>query len=310
MRDPFHALPLIFEHEGIPAAQAGPLRPYYAQLLADLLALRERCAARTPVVGICGAQGSGKTLLARVLQRALHAGAGLAVAVLSLDDLYLPSAERARLATQVHPLLQTRGVPGTHDVRLGVRLIERLRDASPDAITRLPRFDKLTDEPCPASQWDTFTGRADMVLFEGWCVGAHPQPPAALLQPVNSLERALDADGRWRSYVNAQLEGSYRQLFGLLDRLMMLRAPAFEVVFRWRREQEHKLAARAAIRGRSAGAQGQARGAPRMMSDDELERFIMHYERLSRHILDEMPGRADVVVALDAERQVLSLHRR
>ncbi len=312
--DPFEALPALFESEGIPVAQARALRPYYAQLLADVLALRERRSGQAPVVGICGAQGSGKTLLARVLREALQRGAGLAVAVLSLDDLYLPSHERVRLAAQVHPLLRTRGVPGTHDVRLGVQVIEQLRRAPPGALTRLPRFDKLVDEPRPAAQWETFTGKADVVLFEGWCVGAQPQLPAALSQPVNELERELDADSRWRGYVNAQLQGPYRELFALLDRLVMLRAPGFDVVFRWRREQEHKLAARAAIvepppTGRAGAAAGVA-GLPHVMSDAELGRFIMHYERLSRHILEEMPSRADVLVTLDAQRRILSLQRR
>lgn len=311
--DPLHVLPLVFQHEGIPPSQAASLRPYYAQLLEDLLALRERCGERAPVVGICGAQGSGKTLLARVLQRALQE-AGLAVAVLSLDDLYLSSAERARLAAQVHPLLRTRGVPGTHDVRLGVQLIERLRQAPGDARTPLPRFDKLADEPCPADQFEIFTGRADLVLFEGWCVGAHPQPPEALLPPLNALERELDADGRWRGYVNGQLQGPYRELFGMLDRLILLRAPGFDVVFRWRREQEHRLAARAGAGGISPAGPGEAPalapGMPRIMSDAQLERFIMHYERLSRHILEEMPGRADVIIGLDGQRRILSLQRR
>ena len=39
------------------------------------------------------------------------------------------------------------------------------------------------------------------------------------------------------------------------------------------------------------------------MSDEEVAAFIAHYERLTRWILEEMPGRADVVVALDAARR-------
>ncbi len=322
VQDAFASLGRILTDERISREQAPALRVHYEQLLADVLALRESRDRRPIVVGICGAQASGKSVLARVLQAGLRDGAGLAVAVLSLDDLYLSSRERARLSTQVHPLLRTRGVPGTHDVQLGVQVIERLLQAGHGQITSLPRFDKLADEPRPDTQWERFEGSADVVLFEGWCVGARPQTAAQLAAPVNALERELDPDGRWRAYVNDQLAGPYRGLFGLLDRLVMLRAPGFDVVFRWRREQEHKLAARLSDAATSGGADpagsiaptsgaDPASGAPRhVMSDTQLERFVMHYERLSRHMLAEMPSRADVLVTLDAERQILSLQRR
>jgi len=308
-RDAFSSMALVLEDERIGAERAADLRAPYEQLLTDLLALRERRERRPVVVGICGAQASGKSVLARVLQAGLRDAAGLAVAVLSLDDLYLSSRERARLAARVHPLLRTRGVPGTHDVQLGMQVMRRLLHAGRDAITPLPRFDKLADEPRPQTQWEAFRGPADLVIFEGWCVGARPQTPDALAEPVNALERELDAGGRWRRYVNDQLAGPYRGLFDLLDRLVMLRAPGFEVVFRWRREQEHKLAARlaAAAPPGDAPASGATR---RVMNDAQLERFIMHYERLSRHILAEMPARADVLLSLDAERRILSLQCR
>src|SRR6185437_8649015 len=74
------------------------------------------------VLGLCGAQGSGKSILARSLADRF-ASRGRRVAVLSLDDLYLTKAERSRLAQEVHPLLGTRGVPGTHDVALGLQIL-------------------------------------------------------------------------------------------------------------------------------------------------------------------------------------------
>ncbi len=278
------------------------LRSAYARLLEDVLALRARRDSQPVVIGLCGAQGSGKSTLTRVLQAALRDDHALAVAVISLDDLYLPSRERARLAENVHALLRTRGVPGTHDVGLGVEVIQRLRSASAEGVTRLPRFDKAVDEPLPSDQWPLFQGRADVVLFEGWCVGAREQDPADLLAPINALEREYDADCGWRRYVNAQLAGPYRGLFGLIDRLVMLRAPGFEVVYEWRRQQEHELAQRV----RQAGGSSPLR----VMSDAQLLRFVMHYERLTRHILAEMPGRADVLVTLDARRNIVALERR
>lgn len=271
-------------------------------LLRAILAARSQ-RERGVVVALCGPQGSGKSTMARDLDAALRRVGGLSVARLSLDDLYLPGSVRAHLAATVHPLLRTRGVPGTHDVARGVALLEGLPMAAPGRRTLLPRFDKALDEPLEPSQEEMFEGPADVVLFEGWCVGARPETPQALIEPVNTLERTEDADGRWRRYVNAQLAGPYRALFAPLDLLIMLRAPHFEQVYEWRAQQEHELAARV----RAAGLAPAAAGRVRVMSDEELRRFIMHYERLTRHMHAEMPRRADFVIELDAQRHVLAL---
>jgi D-glycerate 3-kinase len=249
--------------------------------------------ARPLVVGICGAQGSGKSTLANGLLRGLRE-AGIAAATLSIDDLYLTLAERERLAREVHPLLRTRGVPGTHDVDLGLSVIADIDARRP---TLLPRFDKSRDDRAPVERWDAVDEPLDVLLFEGWCVGAHPQPAEALIEPINALERDEDPDGRWRRYVNAALEGRYRPLFDRIDFLALLAAPGFEVVRAWRIQQENDLRAHSAP------------GAPGVMTDDQIARFIQHYERLTRHILAEMPGRADVTIALDADRRVQKVMR-
>ncbi len=250
--------------------------------------LRERLAtATTPlVIGLCGAQGSGKSTIAAALAEHI---AG--TVVLSLDDLYLPKAERERLAELVHPLLRTRGVPGTHDVALGEAVLADLRAGRPVA---LPRFDKAIDDRLPQSAWP-HVDRARLVIFEGWCIGARPQPDAALATPINALEGDDDADGRWRRYVNDALRDRYPGLFAV-DALGLLAAPNFDVVYQWRLQQEHALGAEMAAGGRTG----------RAMSDEEVGRFIQFYRRLTEHILHEMPGRADLVVRLDAERKVIA----
>lgn len=265
----------------------------YAQVVRDVavpLADRIAAAARPGgiVVGICGPQASGKSTLTAVLARLLEAR-GLKAAAISLDDLYLTRAERQDLAEQAHPLLAVRGVPGTHDVALGLEMLAELRTPG---LHERPVFEKARDDR--REHGAPFEGPADVVLFEGWCVGARPLPAAALAAPVNGLEAQRDADGVWRSFVNAVLAGPYQQLFGALDLLVLLRAPSFEVVLGWRIEQERKLRERLAREGADAS---------RAMSDAEVEGFIAHYERLTRWILEEMPGRADVVVALDAARR-------
>lgn len=250
-------------------------------------------AERRPlVVGVCGPQGSGKSTLTALLARLLEAR-GLKVATLSIDDLYLPRAERMSLAATVHPLLATRGVPGTHDPVLGLAVLDGLARPGP---TALPRFDKAADDRALQADWPVFDGPADIVLLEGWCVGARPQPARALARPVNALERDEDPDGTWRGFANAALAGAYADLFARLDHLVLLLAPDFSVVRAWRGQQEDKLRIRLVDQGRDAG---------QTMDEAALDRFIAHYERLARWIAEDLPGAADLVVQLDAARQPL-----
>ncbi|HWL46654.1 MAG TPA: kinase [Sphingomonadaceae bacterium] len=268
-----------------------PPLPLYRRIAAAL-ALRARAKGGPIVVGLCGSQGSGKSTMAAFLARLLNED-GLPTAILSLDDLYLDPEQRP---VAIHPLFATRGVPGTHDVALGMTTIDRLFAACPGETVPIPRFDKARDRRYPESAWDPFVGPARIVLFEGWCVGVPPQPAEALAVPINALEADEDRDGRWRRHVNACLAGDYRALFGRIDRLVYLRAPDFDCVFAWRRRQEEKLRARV-----GGGAEG-------LMDEAALRRFIQHYERLTRFALDTLPARADIVVALDPA-QGLSLER-
>lgn len=258
--------------------------------------VRARLAAtpkRPLVVGLCGAQGSGKSTICAAVAGDLAAD-GLRVAVLSLDDLYLPRAERERLGREVHPLLVTRGVPGTHDPALGRAILGAL---AVGCRVSLPRFDKARDDRRPAAEWTQLPGPVDVLLFEGWCLGARPQAEGALDLPENALEAQEDTDGRWRRYVNRALAGEYQTLFGDLDLLILLAAPDFAIVRRWRGEQEEAL--------RQAGS-----GGGRVMDGASLDRFVQHYERLTRHILSEMPARADLVLRLDEARRVTGASAR
>jgi D-glycerate 3-kinase len=241
------------------------------------------------LVGLCGAQGSGKSTAAAALVHLLEREDLPAVA-LSIDDFYLPRAERLQLAQRVHPLLATRGVPGTHDVELAQATIDSLASDEP---TLLPSFDKAIDDRRPRRAWREVQGPMRVVILEGWCVGARPQSQSALAQPVNALERDEDPRGVWRNHVNEALATRYRALFDRLAPLVLLAAPSFEVVHGWRAEQERKLREQLARDGGDAS---------RTMDDAGIARFISHYERVTRHILAEMPQRADHLISLDSRR--------
>lgn len=249
--------------------------------------LAKRIAAegkRPLLVGINGAQGSGKSTLCRFLE-ALLAERGINAVTVALDDLYLGHAERRRLGAEDHPLFVTRGVPGTHDVARGEAVFDALLAGRP---ADLPRFDKAIDDRAPEAI--RAEPPVEVVLFEGWCVGAVPQPSAALRQPANRLEAEEDADGAWRREVNRRLATDYAALFGRIDLLVMLMVEGFEAVRANRLRQERKLAERHP-------------GAPGIMDEAALDRFLMHYERLTRWMLEEMPARADVLIEIGPDQR-------
>lgn len=246
------------------------------------------------VVGLSGLQGSGKSTLAGQLAAAAQAR-GVQAQVLSLDDVYFGRRERHRLAREIHPLLRTRGVPGTHDIALLLATLRSLQHAGSARPALLPRFDKGTDTRLPPSRWRRVTHRPALIVIEGWCLGVPPEPDAALAVPVNALERREDPDGRWRRYVNERLADEHARLNARLHYRVMLQAPDWSVVARWRTEQEQAL---------------HRRGAPQAMDAPALRRFLMHYERISRHALAVLPALADCIVPLDRRRRPGPLHVR
>lgn len=262
---------------------------------ADAITLAERVLGRfaapiahatTPfILGLSGLQGSGKsTLAAAVIDAARERG--WSAVTLSLDDVYLTQAERETLGRQVHPLLRTRGVPGTHDLTLLASTLGALDKAAPERPVSIPRFDKGHDDRYASSFWPEVPQPPMLVVLEGWCLGLEPQAEADLMEPINALEREEDGGGVWRQWVNAKL-ADYLSIWRRLDALVVLQAPSWEVVARWRDEAEGSL---------------RARGEPRAMDAEEMARFLQHYERLSRHALATLPAKADMLVTLDQNR--------
>nr|WP_246149874.1 kinase [Arenimonas fontis] len=254
-----------------------------AERLDEALAL----SGPVPVYGLTGLQGTGKSTLAADMVRTGRAR-GLNVVALSVDDFYLGRRERLALGRCVHPLLATRGPPGSHDLDLACEVLDGLRAG---ARVRLPRFDKIADRRLPPSRWPLSPPSPALVVFEGWFHKVPPEDDAALAEPLNALERLEDPDGSWRRYCNDAL-GRYARLWARLDWLTWLRGPGFEVVPRWRWQQERTL--QAAHPGRRA------------MTRPEVERFVLFFERVSRQAMRTLPALADRTIALDAERRPLS----
>ena len=103
-----------------------------------------------------------------------------------------------------------------------------------------------------------------------------------------AAESVQKIKGAW---VNKQLRG-YQPLWRKFDSLIVLQAPSWEIVRRWRGEQEQDLI---------------ARHAPLAMDEKTLERFLLHFERLSRHALVTLPALADTCVEYDDDRHVTGL---
>ncbi|MGV6807501.1 MAG: hypothetical protein ACWA5K_06330 [bacterium] len=289
--EPSSALSAFYQQQKLPDSfHDHAMRWFYP--LAARIAETATSGKKPLLVGINGCQGSGKSTLAAWLVEILAQDWQCKAIDLSVDDFYLTHADRQQLAADVHPLLATRGVPGTHDVALMKNTLAQL--ATPGEVS-IPRFNKADDDRFPPDDWPTVEAPVDVILLEGWCMGAIPQVESDLAAPVNDLEALGDADGSWRSYVNQSLVENYQPLFQTVDLWAMLKAPAFETVHRWRVEQENKLK-------ESLAGQGS-----RFMSEDDIARFIKFYQRITEHSLKVLPERVDFLYRLNEQRQITCL---
>ena len=307
-RGPLLSEPLWTEFlasQRLPSAYAVSAEQWFTPLVAEIIR-RSKAQAAPLFLAVNGSQGSGKSTLGALLEFVLPRTAGLSVACVSLDDFYLTRAEREALGAEIHPLLQTRGVPGTHDVALMTDTLSALLGdtdsaGKESAVTlsgtqiAIPSFDKATDDRTDMERWHQVGAPVDVVIWEGWCLGAAPQGEHRLDAAVNALEREQDVDGRWRRYVDAALS-HYQPLFDRADLWVMLAAPSFDCVCRWRCEQEEKLAQTQAGGDRSG-----------IMSASEIEEFIQFYQRLTEWSLATVPARCHFLYELDEFRKVRSL---
>lgn len=274
-----------------PAEPAGAPQSEIAPSLAEWIsrAIEAVPPGHIPLLFLSGAQGSGKSTALR--QAILMLSAPIAGA--SIDDFYLTRSEREALAGNISPLFSTRGPPGTHDLSLLRATVARLRAASSETETPIPRFDKLADDRAARETWPGFRGRPAAIVIEGWLMGARADEGAAEARPLNMVE-AEDLGGAWRRYQEKMLAGEYAALWDEADSFCHIRAPGFDTVLAWRLEQEAALWA----------ANGSA------MPEDRRAwagRFIQHYERITRRMIDGgvRPG---TEIPIDVRRRVLPPH--
>ena len=165
---------------------------------------------KTLFLGFSGGQGSGKTTAAGILKIILKIFFKRKIHVSSIDDFYKTLKDRDKMSYTIHPLLKTRGVPGTHDVNLIKNFFNYIRKKNFQKF-RLPKFDKATDDRLEKKYWSNIKKKPEIVILEGWCVGAKPQSKSLIKEPVNILEKHEDEDLIWRKHVNEKLKRDYKK---------------------------------------------------------------------------------------------------
>ncbi len=247
---------------------------------------------KTKIIGLTGGQGTGKSTISNILKIILKEAYKLETVIFSIDDFYKTLNERKIMSKKISALFLTRGVPGTHDTKMLLNCLQTLKnDKFKNYI--IPKFDKSTDDRFSKNKWLKIKKKPDIVIFEGWCVGATAQEKKDLISPINKLEKHKDKNKIWRKKVNLELKKKYKKIFKLIDKLIFLKVPSFKYVLKWRLLQEKKL--------RLTGKGN------KIMTDKQINSFIMYYERITKHMLKILPKTADTVISIDNKHRLKSI---
>lgn len=246
----------------------------------------------TKIIGLTGGQGTGKSTISNILKIILKEAYKLETVIFSIDDFYKTLNERKIMSEKTSSLFQTRGVPGTHDTKMLYQCIKNMKKMNFKKII-IPKFDKSIDDRFPKKRWLKIKTKPNIVIFEGWCVGVAAQKKKDLINPINKLEKYKDIKKIWRKKVNYELKKNYRKIFRLIDKLIFLKVPSFKYVYKWRLLQEKKL--RVTGKGNKT------------MTDKQIANFIMHYERLTKHMLKILPKTADTIIGIDEKHRLKSI---
>ena len=245
---------------------------------------------KTLFLGFSGGQGSGKTTVAKILKIILKKFFKREIYVSSIDDFYKTLKDRNEMSHTIHPLFKTRGVPGTHDISLVKKFFDFIKKKKFKKF-KLPKFDKSIDDRLNEKYWFNVKERPEIVIFEGWCVGAKPQLNSLLKKPINILEKYEDEDLIWRKHANEKIKREYKKIFAMIDNFIFMKISNFNMVFKWRLLQERKLKKR-------------SHTTKKIMSYGEIKRFVMFYQRVTLQMFKDMPKVASVVLTLNNKHQI------
>ena len=264
---------------------------FFTEIVIPLSSFFNSLEKRDKPYFICftGGQASGKTTLSEFVQLVLREGCKKRSVGFSIDDIYKTLEEREYLAESVHPLCKVRGVPGTHDIKLGLETLDSLVGAKDSTHTPIPSFSKPLDNRLPMDAWKVYKGKPDFIFFDAWCGGAKPVSTENWKPPMNALEKEEDPKGIWSKWSNSELASDYQILFNRFDLLLMIKVPSMKHVYESRWLQEKTL----------AKTLNDPEMKKKIMNKQEVLRFVMHYERLTHYILEEMPLFADIVLKRD-----------
>ena len=155
----------------------------------------------------------------------------------------------------------------------------------------MPKFEKAEDNRLKKKYWFKVKQKPEIVILEGWCVGAKPQSNILIKRPINILEKYEDQNLKWRKYVNEKLKKEYKNLFAMIDHFIFMKIPNFKMVFKWRLLQEKKLKKKSHLK-------------KKIMTYKEIKRFIMFYERITLQMLKDLSKSASIVMLLKKNHEI------
>ena len=245
-------------------------------------------------VGLAGGQGTGKTTISSLIKIILTKYFKLKVFKISIDDFYKTRKERLSLSKRVHPMLLTRGVPGTHDINMMLNFFRKAKSKKFKRL-KIPTFNKAIDDRSNKKKWHDLKEKPDVIIFEGWCVGAKSEKSTTLKKTINSMERAKDQKLIWRKFVNQQLKLKYKSLYSQLNCLIYLKAKNFSLLQKWRLKQERKL-----------WLKSKSNQNLKIMSRGDVINFMQTYQRITQNMFKNMPKFASIIFNLNTNHQIKS----
>jgi len=245
-------------------------------------------------VGLAGGQGTGKTTISSLIRIILTKYFKLNVFRISIDDFYKTRKERINLSKKIHPMLLTRGVPGTHDINMMLNFFKKSKSKKFKRL-RLPTFNKAIDDRFNKKKWYDLKNKPDVIIFEGWCVGARSEKNITLKKTINSMEKLEDQRQIWRKYVNQQLKTKYKNLYSQLNCLVYLKAKNFSLLQKWRLKQERKL-----------WLKSKKNLKLKIMNRGDVINFMQTYQRITQNMFKNMPKYASIIFNLNSNHQIKS----